>query len=119
VTPTTPVTPNIGPTLLSALSVSSLEPFSRTVSEGSLTAPANLDALVGSISLPVADQTPGGATSSPQGDKFNEKPKEVTVQFKGIGGPDEGWIDVEVGRGLANYNSTEILRLKGVKRQVS
>lgn len=80
-----------------------------------MTAPANLDALAGTISLPVAAETPGGTISSPQ-DEGSEKPKEMTVQFKGVVGLEEGWIEVEVGRGLANYNSTEVLKLKGIKR---
>lgn len=42
--------------------------------------------------------------------------KETGVQFKGVVNPEEGWVEVEVGRGLANYNSAEIERIKGMKR---
>jgi hypothetical protein len=63
--------------------------------------------VAGTLSLPAFGQSEGGAP---------DKLKESTVQFSGVVGPEEGWIDVEVGRGLANYNSVEISRIKGVKR---
>lgn len=113
--PATPATPGLMATSLSALSVSSLDPFSRSASDGSLLSANNggVDAtpVAGTISLPVTDQHDTGVTSGTHG-----KPKDATVQFTGVVGPEEGWIDVEVGRGLANYNSVEISRIKGVKR---
>ncbi|KIM31979.1 hypothetical protein M408DRAFT_21156 [Serendipita vermifera MAFF 305830] len=108
--PATPATPGLMATSLSALSVSSLDPFSRSASEGSLltagSGATEATPVAGTISLPVDDN------------QHNEAPsdsKATTVQFRGVVGPEEGWIDVEVGRGLANYNSVECSRIKGVK----
>jgi glutamate 5-kinase len=114
-TPATPATPSLLASSLSAMSVSSLDPFSRSGSEGSMMAASisNTDAtpVAGTLSLPAFGENRTNLLAG-----ASDKPKENTVQFSGVVGPEEGWIDVEVGRGLANYNSAEISRIKGVKR---
>lgn len=118
-TPRTPGTPSLAPMSLSVLSVSSLEPFSRSNSESSLTATGGVDAtpMVGTVSLP-ASEIPERlhARKEDGANPADHKSKETTkVQFAAMVAPEEGWIDVEVGRGLANYNSVEMLKIKGVK----
>ncbi|KAG8756884.1 hypothetical protein FRC14_002568 [Serendipita sp. 396] len=127
--PRTPGTPSLGPLSFSMLSVSSLEPFSRTMSESSL---GGIDAtphaggndatpVAGVVSLPVAPSEDSIAQAShldagDQSAKEGEvRPKETKVHYTVTRGPEEEWIDVEVGRGLANYNSVEIAKVKGLK----
>ena len=112
--PATPATPSLLATSLSHMSVSSLDPFSRSGSEGNvLETGKNVEAtpVAGTLSLPAPKQDELNASSGASG-----KSKENTVQFSGVVGPDEGWIDIEVGRGLVNYNSVEVSRIKGLKR---
>lgn len=130
--PVTPATPSLLPMTLSTMSVSSLEPFSRSASEISLTQPTeehhrNLDTtpLAGTIALPseISDSSNRKEEQKDGQDpsiiavpltEDDKKPKEAVIQYSVA--PEEGWIDVEVGRGLANYNSVEISKIKGMKR---
>jgi hypothetical protein len=97
------------------MSISSLDPFSRSGSQGSMmaasTSTTDATPVAGTLSLPAFGENKTNLSAGASG-----KAKENTVQFSGVVGPEEGWIDVEVGRGLANYNSVEISRIKGVKR---
>jgi glutamate 5-kinase len=120
--PSTPATPKMIPTSLSAMSISSLEPFSRS---GSGTNPGQLDAtpVAGVVTLPGAEEAHTAPTDTPSNTNVTQiamepgtKSKETKLQFSGVIGPEEGWVDVEVGRGLANYNSAEIFKVKGLKR---
>ncbi|KAG8833667.1 hypothetical protein FRC17_010271 [Serendipita sp. 399] len=129
--PRTPGTPSLVPLSLSALSVSSLEPFSRTMSESSLGEvdatphPGGVDVtpVAGVLSLPVEtnvdnDTLLNRADVEGQEDALKDresKPKETKVHYTVTMGREEEWIDVEVGRGLANYNSVEIAKVKGLK----
>jgi glutamate 5-kinase len=130
--PATPATPSLLPMSLSTISVSSLEPFSRSGSDASMTdlnavggQDRHLDStpLAGKIALPSEnnndqedakkDRDPTAVIPVPLTED-DKKPKETTIQYSAA--VEEGWIEVEVGRGLANYNSVEISKIKGMKR---
>ncbi|PVG00937.1 glutamate 5-kinase [Serendipita vermifera] len=102
--PSTPATPKMIPTSLSAMSIAALEPFSRESG-------GNLDQMDKAGATPVA-----GIVTLPTAEEMDpDTSKETKLQFSGVIGPEEGWVDVEVGRGLANYNSAEIFKVKGLK----
>lgn len=94
-----PGTPQIQPALSLSSSVASLDPLSRT----GPSSPAM---------RAVADRL---ATTSIVA---NLSDGEGLVLSASTGGPSEEWEEIEVGRGLTQYNSVEMNRIKGMKRYV-
>ncbi|TDL20224.1 glutamate 5-kinase [Rickenella mellea] len=92
---TQPGTPNLKAAASVTSSVASLDPLSRSTSFASLS----------DMTVTSAVSTPGINTG--EEDPFSAE-KEDEAQ-------DEEWEMFEVGRGLANYNSAQITRVKGVK----
>ncbi|KAL5533493.1 PRO1 [Sanghuangporus sanghuang] len=90
---TEPSTPVLQPVASMSSSITSLDQFSRPIS----------------ISV---DSSPSASTAHPHvGDEehhheYHDKEEEDA---------DDGWDVIEVGRGLANYNSAQIRRVKGMK----
>jgi glutamate 5-kinase len=119
--PATPSTPNLSPKSTIG-SISTMELLSRSASHGSLDAEAaDVEAtpMVSKLTLEpdahehnegLEGQTPSRkATGDSSG---SGKKAHVHADVK----PEGEWIDVEVGRGLANYNSADITKVMGMKR---
>ena len=87
---TQPGTPNLLPAASATSSIISLDDLARANSTDSTNSDATVQA----------------NTHSPQDEEHHEKEEET----------DDGWDLIEVGRGLANYNSAQINRVKGMKR---
>ena len=121
--PATPSSPSLSPAGGSTIeSISTMELLSRSASHGSLDSEANdveATPMVSTLTLEpdahdhnesLVGQTPsrkGTGDSSGSGKKTH-----VHADVK----PEDEWIDVEVGRGLANYNSADIAKAMGMKR---
>ena len=121
--PATPSSPSLSPAGGSTIeSISTMELLSRTASHGSLdpeAADVEVTPMVSKLTLEpdahdyeesLVGQTPSREVtgeSSGSGKKAN-----VHADVK----PEDEWIDVEVGRGLANYNSADITKAMGMKR---
>jgi len=121
--PATPSSPSLSPACESTIgSISTMELSSRSASHGSLEAEAaDVEAtpMVSKITLePDAhDHNEGLEGRTPSGKVIGDssesgKKTHVHVDVK----PEGEWIDVEVGRGLANYNSADITKVMGMKR---
>jgi len=120
--PATPSSPSLSPAGGSTIeSISTMELLSRTASHGSLDAEAA-----------DVEDTPmvSKLTLEPDAHDYNESlvgqtpSRKVTGDSSGSGKkahvhadtkPEDEWIDVEVGRGLANYNSADIAKAMGMK----
>jgi len=121
--PDTPSSPHLMPASASTIgSISTMDMLSRSASHGSLdTDAADVEAtpMVSKLTLEpeVHDHNEGSVgqhssrgvigDSSGSGRKSN-----AHADVKS----DDEWIDVEVGRGLANYNSADITKVIGMKR---
>jgi hypothetical protein len=121
--PATPSSPHLSPAGGSTIeSISTMDLLSRSASHGSVDAEAgDVEAtpMVSKLTLePDAhDHNEGSVGQTPS--------REVTGDSSGGGKkthvhadakPEDEWIDVEVGRGLANYNSADITKVMGMKR---
>ncbi|CAG8654219.1 6635_t:CDS:10, partial [Acaulospora colombiana] len=106
--PSTPATPKLIPTSLSAMSISALEPFSRPESSANADQSDKVDAtpVAGVVTLPTADEidpdtSKATSTSTDASPNLSttqfavEKPKETKLQFSGVIGTEEGWVDIE------------------------
>ncbi|OCF44068.1 glutamate 5-kinase [Kwoniella heveanensis CBS 569] len=89
-----PDTPQIQPAMSLSSSIASLDPLSKSVPPS----PA-IHALADRLSSVGVSTTQGQSGASVGGEKT-----------------DEEWEEVEIGRGLAQYNSVEIDRIKGMRR---
>jgi len=122
--PATPSSPDLSPesgSMIESISTMDLDLLSRSASQGSVdTDAADVEAtpMVSKLTLePEAhDQGEGSAGQTP--------PRKSTGDGSGSGRkthvhgdikPEDEWIDVEVGRGLANYNSADITKVMGMK----
>jgi len=121
--PATPSSPHLSPSGASTTeSISTMDLPSRSVSHGSLdeeAAGAEATPMVSKLTLEPDshDHNEGsvGRTSSRTGtgdSSGSGKKTHVHADVK----PEDEWIDVEVGRGLANYNSADIAKVMGMKR---
>lgn len=121
--PATPSTPNLSPACESAIgSISTMELLSRSASHSSLDAESgDVEAtpMVSKLTLEpdahdhnegLEGQTPSRKLTGDSGG--SGKKTHVHADVK----PEDEWIDVEVGRGLANYNSADITKVMGMKR---
>ena len=121
--PATPSSPNLVPTSGSMIgSISTMDPLSRSASRGSLDAEtADIEAtpMVSKLVLePEAHdcgEGSGGQASSRKASGNSGGSGRKTHIHADIK-PEDEWIDVEVGRGLANYNSADITKVMGMKR---
>ena len=118
--PAAPASPNLVPASASPIeSVSTMDLLSRSASHGSVDAEAaDVEA------TPMVSKL----TLEPEACDRNEGPVEqrkATGDSSGFGRKmhvytdvkqEDEWIDVEVGRGLANYNSADITKVMGKKR---
>lgn len=98
-----PGTPTIQPALSLSSSIASLDPLSRSVPPS----PA-ITALTERLSA-------GHMESGQPGVKIVHE-LAVARGERAAGPEDDEWEEVEVGKGLAHYNSVEIDRIKGLKR---
>lgn len=108
-----PLSPRLDPAYSLTSSVASLEP---------LDGPDSTEDLHSAMRRTVADTAALVAERIEQegGVEVERTPKVRTVEMEAEETvvPDDGgeWEEVEVGRGLANYNSDEVHRVKGTKR---
>lgn len=121
--PDMPSSPDLMPASASMIgSISTMDMLSRSASHGSLdTDAADVEAtpMVSKLTLEpeahdhnedsVAQHSSRKATGESSG---SGRKTHVHADVK----PDDEWIDIEVGRGLANYNSADIAKVMGMKR---
>lgn len=116
----TPHSPRLDPISSLTSSVASLEPLSRSASDKDLR--NTLARTAAETSALLAERIEQEAVERTPKVKTVEMEATDTVVPEGPGAKesaeDEAWEDVEVGRGLANYNSDEISKVKGTKRCV-
>ena len=106
-----PSTPILHPSCSLSSSISSIDYLSRSASLNSFSEVANKVATVttsATVTIPVS--VAGASTVSSEVNDA-ESPNSLAVNEQ-----ESEWESVEVGRGLANYNSVDILKVKGVKR---
>lgn len=104
---TEPDTPTLQPAMSLSSSIASLDPLSSRFSVPNSPQPAGTGHGLGASISGIVDKL--GLTS-------------LTTGLAGVGAgkaEEDEWEEVEIGKGLALYNSTEMERLKGQKRSVS
>lgn len=101
----TPPTPAIEPILSLSSSIASLDPLSRSGPNSPAIHAIAERLLISTLGEPTAS---AGQTSS-------DSTQQVQLASAS---EDDQWEEVEIGKGLAQYNSVEIDRLKGMKRCV-
>ena len=102
-TATLPNTPSILPAMSMSSSIASLDPLSRSIPSSPF-----MKAISERLSTMTVDGNPTGG----------DHPVGAMARKGEIGERDDGWEEWEVGKGLAQYNSVEIDRIKGMKRLV-
>lgn len=107
----TPPTPAIEPILSLSSSIASLDPLSRSGPNS----PA-IHAIAERLSISTLSEPGAAAAQQPASEGTTQS---AGGQAQHIPPPDDDeWEEVEIGKGLAQYNSVEIDRLKGMKRCV-
>lgn len=96
---TAPATPNILPALSLSSSIASLDPLSRSNPVSPALAPLR-EGVYSSIGG-AADAAANASNGQPHGEMNDDE---------------SAWEEVEVGKGQANFNSSEIERIKGLRR---
>jgi len=98
-----PDTPNLKPVMSLSSSIASLDPLSRSVPPS----PA-LHAITERLAA-------NNICASPLAQELKTVPEAQVLRDRGEADGDE-WEEAEIGKGLAQYNSVEIDRIKGMKR---
>lgn len=121
--PDTPSSPDLTPASASMIgSISTMDPLSRSASHGSLDPDATDVEATPMVSKLTLEPE---AHDHNEGSAGQHSSRKATGESSGSGRkahvhanikPDDEWIDVEVGRGLANYNSADIAKVMGMKR---
>jgi len=97
-----PDTPNLKPVMSLSSSIASLDPLSRSVPPS----PA-LHAITERLAA-------NNISASPLAQELKTVPEAQVLRDRGEA--DDEWEEAEIGKGLAQYNSVEIDRIKGMKR---